>query len=233
MLKDRRNGDTEDRQSNGSTTSQVSAAPALRPTSQNYGVSFGKLHFAGYYLGDIVSYNGIPFFSSEAQDWIQSRTGENAAFSTLFASGPPWQKVHAIHASFLAGNVPANFDLPDRKAVQEYISLYCSSPFKLIFPFIDTVLFQRTLDLAYEPWDGPPSLRPITAKACVFAFCSVLSSLNEAEGTAPAIDGDDCAVKAQYLLPQILQDTTLPGLQTILMIVSFQSSPIFLMLCSV
>ncbi|KAJ3938625.1 uncharacterized protein N0V96_011355 [Colletotrichum fioriniae] len=166
------------------------------------GATVGKLHFAGYYLGDVSSYNGIPFFSADGQEWIRSRAGEDASFQTLF--------------DFPEGN--ASGELPDRTVVEEYLALFRASQFGLSFPVIDFVLFQETIELAYEQSDGSPSLESVTAKACVFAFFAVVSLFQGEWNSTPEIDGEACAGAAQRLVAVILQGTNITALETVFML---------------
>lgn len=193
--------------------------PVIEP--QPFGRGYAKLHFAGYNIGEISSYNGIPLFSSEGQEWVQSRTGEKASFEKLCAFGPPWQNQHR----FYTASIPADFqrlqapvELPDRKIVEEYLSIYRSSIIRLVFPFIDPVLFQETLNLAYESQQVPMPAGSASAKACVYAFLSVISTFN-LDGLHFLVDSEACSIKAQWFTPQLVQETTVDGLQTSIMLV--------------
>ncbi|KAK6062577.1 C6 transcription factor, partial [Seiridium cupressi] len=174
--------------------------------------SFGKLHFAGHYLGEISSYNGVPLFSKEGRRWIQTRTGQLAAFPRL--EMPLWHNQLHIHNSIVS---PAsNFELPDRRVIEEYFSVFSMTPIRFVFPIVDSVLFRDTVAAAYEPGGKLPSPDHATAKACVFSFLSIVS-LMETSLEATPIDSDACALKAQYLLPQVLVVASVDALQVALM----------------
>jgi hypothetical protein len=111
-------------------------------------------------------------------------------------------------------------DLPERRVVEECLAMYRATPFKRIWPAIDTVLFQHTIDMAYDDRAGRCSLESTAARACIFAFLALLSLHHMYPTSMPSLDSEDCAVQAQYLLPQVLHETTLEGLQTCFMIVS-------------
>ncbi|KAI0120592.1 fungal-specific transcription factor [Xylariales sp. AK1849] len=190
--------------------------PGPNPYFHSPIASFGKLHFAGYHLGEISSYNGIPMFSSNGQTWIQTRTGQTPTFPELGVT--PWHnKQHAYEASL---SQVLDLELPDRKITEQYFSIYCTSPMRFIFPFVDTVLFKHTIDVAYDVWHGPFSTEPASAKACVLSFLS-LTCLMEGKLDTTPIDSDTCAAKAQYIFPQLLLDTNVTGLQTVLMLCMF------------
>ncbi|KAK9772248.1 hypothetical protein SCAR479_11103 [Seiridium cardinale] len=174
--------------------------------------SFGKLHFAGHYLGEISSYNGVPLFSKEGRRWIQTRTGQLAAFPRL--EMPLWHNQLHTHDSIIS---PAsNFDLPDRKVTEEYFSVFSITPIRFVFPIVDPVLFRDTVAAAYEHGGKLPNPDHATAKACVFSFLSIVS-LMETSLEATPIDSDACALKAQYLLPRVLVVASVDALQVALM----------------
>ncbi|KAH6657582.1 hypothetical protein BKA67DRAFT_590998 [Truncatella angustata] len=174
--------------------------------------SYGKLHFAGYQLGEISSYHGLPLFSPNGQKWIESRTGQVGVFPNLGL--PLWHNPQLGHDALL---VPAsNFDLPDRQVTEEYFSLFCNSPIRLVFPIVEPELFLRTINTAYQPPPKILSSEHATAKACVFSFVCVVNLFEPLPGV-PLLDIDACALKAQYLLPQVLIDASIEVLQVALM----------------
>ncbi|KAK3954792.1 hypothetical protein QBC32DRAFT_74854 [Pseudoneurospora amorphoporcata] len=209
------------------------ANPNLNPNPGNSSY-FGKLHFAGYHLGEISSYNGIPFFSEDGQAWIRSRTGQEASFPEIWGDVPPWQTRPSFDSVFLckvARQPVGQLELPERKVVEQYVSFFIASEFRLAFPLVDPVLFEETLDLAYgrageQGAMNGLSFEQITAKACVFAFLSIISLL-EFERTErfpdiPSIDTDMLAAKAQMLLPLTIQALDITSLQTSFMLCLYQ-----------
>ncbi|KAK2048334.1 fungal-specific transcription factor domain-containing protein [Colletotrichum somersetense] len=181
----------------------------------------GKLHFAGFYLGDIGCRNGIPFFSQDGQDWIRSRAGDDASFQTLFAMGTLWHIQHPdpIFLDFPRQNPGRG--LPDRAVVNECLARFRTSHFCLAFPLIDTVLFLDTIDLAYQSPQGALTLEAVTAKSCVFAFLAVVSLFQSEWDTMPEIDGEACVVAAQNLMATVMQDSNINALQTVFMMTLF------------
>ncbi|KAK4041310.1 hypothetical protein C8A01DRAFT_14896 [Parachaetomium inaequale] len=177
------------------------------------GPVFGKLHFAGRHLGDISLHNGIPFLSAEGQKWIASRTGESAPLAALSAA--PQRTRHGVHPAFLCANTVLNagMELPERRVIEECLELFAANPFKRIWPVIDAVLFQRTIEAAYDERAGRCSLEPVAARACIFAFLALLSLHHMYPKSMPSLDSEECAVQAQYLLPQSLYHMLLGQLQ--------------------
>ncbi|KAL8388769.1 hypothetical protein RB595_008911 [Gaeumannomyces hyphopodioides] len=68
--------------------SRNGSVPTVHPVSINSArVRFGKLHFVGLDLGEISSYNGVPFFSDDGLNWIRSRCGVEPSFESALALG--------------------------------------------------------------------------------------------------------------------------------------------------
>ncbi|KAK1994113.1 fungal-specific transcription factor domain-containing protein [Colletotrichum falcatum] len=202
-------------------TSETTRGRAYDTPVRASGATAGKLHFAGFYLGDISSYNGIPFFSQDGQNWIRSRAGEDASFQTLFAMGPLWHIHHPDPVFLNFSQQNSSEGLPDRPVVDECLARFQASNFGLSFPLIDYVLFLDTIDLAYQPPQGALTLEVVTAKACVFAFFAVASLFQSEWKSMPEIDGQACAGAAQNLMPVIMQDTNINTLQTVFMLTLF------------
>ncbi|KAL2170719.1 hypothetical protein VTG60DRAFT_4466 [Thermothelomyces hinnuleus] len=198
-----------------------SSIRSASPAGSVQGPIFGKLHFAGRHLGDISLHNGIPFLSDEGQKWIASRTGESAPFRALTAQAPLPRARHGVHPAFLCTNavhLSSGMGLPERRVVEECLGIYAATPFKRIWPVMDTVLFQRTIEVAYREGADHCSIEAVTARACIFSFLSLLALHHMYPTSMPSLDSEECAVQAQYLLPQVLQETTIVGLQACFML---------------
>ncbi|KAK3387975.1 hypothetical protein B0H63DRAFT_167718 [Podospora didyma] len=188
-----------------------------------HGVCFGKLHFAGHHLGEISSYNGIPYFSVEGQAWMRTRTGTDAIFPAFWGDHTPWQRQPGLlmPQGPTSSLTVAGLSLPSRSLVEEYLHFFCTSHFRLIFPMVDSALFRHTIDVAYTYFQDttPPSVESEAAKACIFAFLSVVSMFkSKGLPVMQSVDGDECAAKAQRLLSHALQEFNMTGLQTVLML---------------
>ncbi|KAL2264190.1 hypothetical protein VTK26DRAFT_896 [Humicola hyalothermophila] len=193
------------------------ARPESPAPSTFFGPDFGKLHFAGRHLGDISLQNGIPFLSAEGQRWIASRTGESAPFQALCASAPSSRARHGTHPAFFCSSMmhPSMvMDLPPRKVAEEALAMYRANPFKRTWPAVDAVLFEHTIGLAYDERAGRCSLESTASRACIFSFLALLALHHIYPPSMPSLDSEECAVQAQYLLPQVLHETTLEALQT-------------------
>ncbi|ETS78790.1 hypothetical protein PFICI_08643 [Pestalotiopsis fici W106-1] len=169
--------------------------------------SFGKLHFAGYHLGEISLGNGVPLFSSGGRRWIESQTGQSLGFAQLDL--PLWHNHDRDHDAFAS---PSDTELPDLKVTEEYYNFFCNGHIRYVFPIVDTELFKQTIAAAYEPPGRGPRYQHARAKACVLSFLSIISFMEPSANVTP-VDCNACALKAQYLLPQVMVDTSLDGLQ--------------------
>lgn len=94
------------------------------------------------------------------------------------------------------------------------------SPYRVVFPVVDPALFPKTIALAYQRLEGPVPIECITAKCCVFAFLSIAYIFWNPTIQMPSIDSDAFAMKAYQLLPDVVEDTSVVGLQAMSMLVS-------------
>ncbi|KAH7113640.1 hypothetical protein B0J13DRAFT_411282, partial [Dactylonectria estremocensis] len=192
------------------------ASPSA-PSPSN--ISKEQIHLAGCPLGHITCHDGIPLFSEEGQAWIFCRTGEATAFQKLKALNKRQQvQPPTLSLSHLHGSLEQLYELPDRSIVEQGIYWFQNSAFRLVFPAIDTILFQDSVRMAYEPWEGPLSLERITAKGCVLAFLSIMCVFNGDSTWRPIVDSDVCAIKAHYLLSDMVEDASIVTLQTVFML---------------
>ena len=183
--------------------------------------SFGKLHFAGYQLGDINSFQGIPLFSPEGRRWIEERTGSKPAFPSLVA--PLWQNQQHV-ANHVAVASTTGLGLPPRKVADAYFHLFRSTPLNLAFPIVRIASFQDTIDLAYSQPQNTKSVEVLDAQGCVLCFIGILHFFEGNIEDAP-VDGELCIAQAQQMMPRILLQSTVTNLQVVLMLVSF--TPVF------
>lgn len=113
----------------------------------------------------------------------------------------------------------AELKLPPKQTMEYLVSTYCSSSFSLSFPIIDPVLFQHTLDAAYEPLSTEQPSKSVGAKACLFAFLSLKSKCGANWLFPPQMDGERYAAKAKSLVPEIFLEPSLVTFQTLFMLV--------------
>ena len=201
------------------------------PPNQPPPSSSVALHFAGREFGVVSLITGIPFLLPEGQQWVESRTGQSIAFDKLSPARPPWEKQRAVNSGALLMSLQTQnpFELPSQSVVEIYLDMYRGALMRIIFPILDPVLFRETIKAAYQPQSSNRSYRPASTRACIFAFTAFAAALhppglNQTPPNVPPVDIEAFIIKAQCLLPQILQEsTTLDGLQTATILVSHKS----------
>ena len=90
-----------------------------------------------------------------------------------------------------------------------------------MFPVLDRVLFEETLDIAYGAIDAGNLSSPkhVSARVCVLSALSVACRLKETKLTSHAIDAAECGFQAECLIPGNAGDVSLTTLEAILMLV--------------
>jgi hypothetical protein len=84
-----------------------------------------------------------------------------------------------------------------------------------VFPIISKSLFTETLDLAY----GPPGHGADSAKACIYAFLSVVMIFGFANNLGDVLDCETYAIAAQSFTTSLTNEMTIDGLQTLIQLV--------------
>lgn len=206
------------------------AIPAASPLGTSpSSVSYGQIHFGGCHFGHFSQHNGMPLLSEEGKQWIASKTGEEVLFE------PVPQPTHMTPPTLSAEYFRDSKDLwalPDRAVVETVFDVFANSSFSLVFPVVDRVLFQSVIDLAYSSRPVEvSSLEHMSCKACVLAFVSIIPLFKASLLGLPAVDTDLCAVKARYILTDILEGASLTTLQVAFMLVSINSYILKTCLC--
>ncbi|QKD62281.2 uncharacterized protein FOBCDRAFT_245601 [Fusarium oxysporum Fo47] len=184
--------------------------PSITPVPQAHQAS-RQLYYGGCHLGQISLDKGIPQFSEEGRRWILSKAGDNFKSETF-------QRPSTLHSpvTHSQGYSGASL-LPSRHTTHQVIAAYLSSTFKFAFPFVDGTLFNETIVLAYEGLNVTASLEHLSARCCFLAFLSIIDYFR-GPNDFPDIDPEACSMEAHHLLAEVLLDTNLMGIQTILML---------------
>ncbi|KAG7038518.1 fungal specific transcription factor [Colletotrichum scovillei] len=172
--------------------------------------------FARYYLSETVSPSGAPFFSVDHQTWIRRCTGQAHVFSNL--SGLEPASSLSSSSSCAGGDYYSadcnQIELPARHVVEDYLQMFRATPFRLVFPIVDGVLFQETVSQAYDPQHAANP----AAQACVFSFLAIITHTQwSPRNMAVIIDSEACVWQAQRLMPLAQASQDITGLQTCLM----------------
>ncbi|OAQ98754.1 hypothetical protein LLEC1_07403 [Akanthomyces lecanii] len=161
-------------------------------------------------FGFVCLLTGIPHFSDGCEEWVRLRTGLTPQFDF-----PSFQRCSLDELSPLAASRTM---LPPRWACDAMIYALTKSDLILIFPVVDEVLIEETVNLVYAT-NGTPSLPHISAKACVLALLT-LTSLHFPEVKATKyVDIAGFAKAAKLLIAECLEDTSLTTLQTYCLVV--------------
>lgn len=90
-----------------------------------------------------------------------------------------------------------------------------------VFPFVDEVLIQYTLQEAYEDYTTPQSLIQVNARACIFALYALMSTHFNQEDASTVVNAEDYAREAKRLLIWGgIEEPTIITLQTATLLVS-------------
>ncbi|GAQ45572.1 C6 zinc finger domain protein [Aspergillus tubingensis] len=189
--------------------------PVCPPTvTEELSHSFARtLQAAGPQLGNICTFNGMPVLADSSRKWIEACTGEEIPlhrFST---------EARVTELSLADTSDEGTLELPERALLLEEVNLYLSSAYGMFFPVIDKVLFQQTVEAAYDGMSSSVSPGLKSAKVCVFAFHALALTVVERPGRFSHQPSTCFARKAYRLLPDLLSEAaTLDGLQALLLL---------------
>lgn len=176
-----------------------------------------QIHRSARQWGPNWYFNGKPISSEAGRKWVSQRTDQPVSWADF--SIPI---VQIREASTLERPLsPALYELPDKEATREIMTMFFKSSFRLAFPVLDGVLFQTTLETAYEHVEGiPHSTMQLSAKACILSMLAIAPRIDMSRQLSFPIDADLCANKARSLLSSLAEDISLTTLQTAIMLVS-------------
>lgn len=177
----------------------------------------GPLHSAAKYLGPHWFFNGVPIFSDEGQRWVSSQTGQQVKWSEFRI---PAYKPTSLSVLRLDESDSDLLDLIDQSTAKQVLGPFFSTYTPLVFPIIDPILFETTLDTAYEILDDPlSSPTQIAARACVHAALSIAARMKIPAASPTSLDSEKPAIKARRLLSLIPGYTNLDTLIAVLILV--------------
>lgn len=207
--------------SESSPSSLIFAQPATNTCNSATADNHAGVNVSANQLGPNWFFNGIPIFSEAGRQWVSTRTDQDVAWADFCIPIMDSSPFSAVPPSFSQEIC----DLPDQDATREILSDFFRSSFRLTFPVLNQVLFETTMETAYETVDrNMSSATQAAARACVFGALSIALRLNAPHQSAPSIDADVCAANANFLLMHLTGDISLETLQTILLLVSPDST---------
>lgn len=170
-------------------------------------------------LGPNWFFNGMPIASEAGRRWISTRTGQTARW-VEFSIPMKVSSSFSLQPSFSQELC----ELPDKDSTREILNIFFRSSSRSVFPVLDQVLFETTMETAYEPKDSMLfSPTQISAKACVLSALSIASRLDASRQIPLSMDADMCATKAHSLLMYVAEENSLATLQTTLILVRIVS----------
>lgn len=178
----------------------------------------GPLHSAAKYLGPHWFFNGVPIFSDEGQRWVSLKTGQQVTWSEFRI---PIYRPTSLSVLHLNESDIGLLDLIDQSTAKRVLEPFFGTYAPRVFPVIDPVLFETTLDTAYEILDDPLSSPiHIAARACVLGALSIAGRMKIPGPSPSPLDPERSAIKARRLLSLIPGYMSLDTLVTVLILVS-------------
>ena len=176
----------------------------------------GGFYFDRLHLGGISSRNGVPFFSEEGRNWVKARAGILPALQSFSSGGLQ----EGINKQQYLVKIEGTWQLPEKSMVETYYRIFFESNLRNVFYIIDDASFMGIVDKAYDPGRDPESLDTVRAKACILSFTAVLIQLEGKLDAQQTINGEQCAARAERLMPYILSEANPESLQICAMLVS-------------
>ncbi|KAL4965133.1 transcription factor domain-containing protein [Aspergillus stella-maris] len=176
------------------------------------------LQTASCILDNIAHLNGNHLSTDESREWIEACTGESINFDKLGAIELSWANTSGLYR----GSNPqtdVHFELPSRPVVERFVQRWCSSLETLAFPVISKWLFTETLDLAYGARNRFGS---DSARSCVYSFLALAAFFNIGGDIHGAMHCGSYASAAQSLVPRVMQEMSLSGLESLVILTQFQ-----------
>lgn len=160
--------------------------------------------------------------SKDGLEWITSQTDQSTAalqsYLSLGHSSLPFRKFSDLQGHVSAGDL---WDMPDKSLVHEWFSTLSHSSFQILFPSLDKVLFEETVETAYRSFKGMhTSHSHISKRACFWAACSIMSHLKFSGQTPLPFSSSVCAARAEQFLELSNGPANLDILQAFILLVS-------------
>ncbi|KAL6877985.1 N-terminal fungal transcription regulatory domain-containing protein [Trichoderma longibrachiatum] len=147
-------------------------------------------------------HRGFPIVSETGLKWIASRTLLNTTALREYClseeSGDilcgSWPTPGEKPAPAMATSLPA------RSLVHDWLSSLPGSSFQILFPALDKVLFEETIEAAYDSRHPMLHRELLSARACLWATLAVAALLKASGRFSSLISREMCAERAQYFV---------------------------------
>ncbi|PKK53567.1 hypothetical protein CI102_2058 [Trichoderma harzianum] len=171
-------------------------------------------------------HRGMPIISENGLNWIASRTDQDTTTLKFYlpraGSGQPSWSFSAFQVHAPVGEL---WDLPDRDLVYKSFESLSSSYFLILFPLLDKVLLEETINTAYQTFEGVhASQTHVAARACLWAAFAVLAHLRISEEFSATFSSGVCAARAQWFLGLLDGPADLLTLQTLMLLHKYRTA---------
>lgn len=195
----------------------VQCSPSFEDAIHAHIVLIARLFGRNWY------HRGLPIISENGLDWIASRTDQDTTtlkpYLPKVGSGQPSWSFSALQVHAPIGEL---WGLPDRGLVHKSFESLSSPYFLILFPLLNKVLLEETINTAYQFFQGVhASHTHVAARACLWAVFAVLAHLRVSEHFSASFSSEMCATKAQWFLGLLNGPADLHTLQTLMLLVSY------------
>ncbi|RAH63874.1 fungal specific transcription factor domain-containing protein [Aspergillus aculeatinus CBS 121060] len=210
---------------NGSTAQVKSPSDSNTQRGSSHRSPVAIDHIMGHVPTHLRASNGLPFFTTESRQWMESRTGQTIDFDRLSLNSPrrQSQSVGGLATTREYFQTHDHPDLPDRSKVLLVFQSFRRFWVHRFFPLLHPDLFHYTMEAAYENKASDASPDPSTARACIFAFMAFMNSWPFGQALPDDNNIQEYGYQAQYLLSETLDGAaTIDGIQALLMLSLFR-----------
>lgn len=203
----------------GKTTSQTLPSSLASPSTipSPYKRRPREIGHVTRYLGQNWYHKGIPILSEMGQDWIRSKTVQDAQFEIFHLFGSKRGHPTLPLVNFSDEQL---HKLPNRESTQRCLDGFFESSFCLFYPVIDRFLINETLEAAYQDsHDSFSSRSQVSAKACILAALAMITQAVRPKDCSSPLQCEVHTNQAQYLLSLASWEESLETLQATLMLV--------------
>lgn len=173
------------------------------------------------WLGHSWYFKGMSVFSPDGEQWLESKTGQPFTFKSL--------SLLKSQATTKAGRTSDHEipNLPKKSETQELAKMYFQSRTYHTDPILDPVLFDRTIQMAYDSRANRECYK--SATACIWALYALMNQQNATNAAAYATTQRFERSCLGYL-DFITDESSVDHLQTLLILVFLMSIFISLLL---
>ncbi|PTB61594.1 N-terminal fungal transcription regulatory domain-containing protein, partial [Trichoderma citrinoviride] len=168
------------------------------PSCEDHGVH-PYIRTASHLFGRNWYHRGFPIVSEIGMKWIATMTRTDTATLSSYCLS---KESSYVLCGFqpISDHLTAVLTLPDRNSVHKWLASLSGAPFQILFPALDKVLFEETIDIVYKyklPQDHPETF---SARACLWATFAIVALFRWSDCLLVSEKREVCAKRAQYFL---------------------------------